>query len=80
MSHTSAAVMQNKHKPYNATLLINLPENFLWSTLDLFVWDDSWFEILLGLHIVDGGNGVGLTSSFELSILPQSHNLTLPAV
>lgn len=61
-------------------VILNLPENFLRGTLDLFIWDYSWLKILFGLHIVDGRNGVGLTGSFELSILPQSHNLALPTV
>lgn len=49
-----------------------LPENFLWSTLlDLFIRDYSRLKILR--RIVDGRNGAGLSGSFKLPILPQSH-------
>lgn len=59
---------------------IALPEYFLRAALDLFIRNYSRFEILLGLHIVDGRYGVGLSGSFEQSILTRSYNLALLGV
>lgn len=58
-----------------------LPEHLLWGTLlDLFVRDYSGLEILLGLRVVEGGNGVGLSGSSQLPIVTHSHVIALPAV
>lgn len=57
------------------------PENFLWGALlDLLIGDYSRLEILLGLHIVVGRYGVGLSGSFKLSIPIQSRVLASPRV
>ena len=50
------------------------PENFLrGALLHLLVRDYPGFKILLGLGVVDGGDGVGLAGSLELPVLPQGH-------
>lgn len=60
--------------------LHRLPENFFGGAgLELLVRDDSGFESLLGVRIVRGRNGVGLSGSFKESVPTWSHILAPPA-